>query len=559
MNLLGAVLIFIISVAVIVATFTTVMNLGGETETAALPTATAVGDGKPDVTTSIRGAIDGAERQSRGASEQGLADRKTQVELAHAFKIAAGREPTSEDEIARSLRVLDQAGQAGDAKALQVYADALHKGNGVKADPLGALQYYERSLALGNAGAGITLSLILAKGNGVAKDTTAAIGYLERSMALNESSAGLKLLGDLYAERDRPRFETARSYYERAMRQGNEGAAVALGNYALRGQATGDFAEAERYFRAALDLGSTRALKLLADTYYAKRNPARDVSRAADYYRDAALTGDESGAISLARMYIRGELEGERRDDVADLLAPLADGARQREVTKLLGDVFSLAGPGRNMRRAVQSYERAGMLGDGWAFLALGDLVRQGEPDAVALGSASAHYQKAADQGVARAYVRLGDLAWKESAAQPDSNALFYYSLAEAAGDPIGTLRLARAEQSSYQQPGHIKSAAARYRLALQEVGSVETIRHLRSGDKRGLVGIVQYLLGSTGYDTGSIDGIVGSKTISALGQFCAEHGLRECKAELEDAPLEALLKIGSFEKPIGEPRVRVQ
>ena len=163
------------------------------------------------------------------------------------------------------------------------------------------------------------------------------------------------------------------------------------------------------------------------------------------------------------------------------------------------------------------------------------------EPDAVNSGKLAAHYQKAADHGVARAYVRLGDLAWSEGATALELQRLVVLRLGRRGRGSNRHTAHGTCSAEFLDRPENIKNAATRYKLALKEVGSAETIRHLRSGDKRGFVEIVQYLLGSTGYDIGSIDGIVGSKTVSALGQFCAAQGLTECNAEVEDAPLEAL------------------
>ena len=135
--------------------------------------------------------------------------------------------------------------------------------------------------------------------------------------------------------------------------------------------------EAERYFREALALGSTKALKLLADIYYTRDNPLRDVGRAAEYYRDATLIGDDDASIALARMYTLASCLVEGAKMWWTCLSRIADGPRRRDVAKLLGDVFSLAGPGRDIQRAVQNYERAGIMGDGRAFLALGDFASQ--------------------------------------------------------------------------------------------------------------------------------------------------------------------------------------
>jgi TPR repeat protein len=433
----------------------------------------------------------------------------------------------------------------GNPKALIALGDMLRAGKVVKADPERSIAFYEEAAESGHGGAAVTLGFMFARGDEVAKDVGRAIAYLQQGAASTENAGALKLLGDLYSDSTSAFFdlEKARSSYERALAQNNGSAALALGALALRGDGGGkDFEAAARYYSQAQSLGIDRASRMLGDLYRANDNPGREIYRAAEYYRQAAQNGDEKATLALGSIYARKELSSNHVAEVIGFLSALIDGPSRGEALKLLGDLYALDGPHQDIGLAKESYARAGELGNGSAYLALGDLLRSGAGSDPDLAAAAQAYEQAAKSGVARAYIRLGDLAWKKEGAQPNRVSIYYYALAEQAGDPIGGLRLARVDQSYYNDAERLRAAIERYRIAAEVLGVDQAIRGLRSGDPRGLVGIIQDLLAANGYEVGEVDGLYGVRTGVALRQFCADRKLGDCSGEIETAPLEALL-----------------
>jgi hypothetical protein len=223
---------------------------------------------------------------------------------------------------------------------------------------------------------------------------------------------------------------------------------------------------------------------------------------------------------------------------VIRLLESIARASTESRARKLLGDIYRAGGDLHNVPLAIQNYERAASLGDGWAMLALGDLLSSGTNDRDRLDKAAVYYHDAAQRGIARAFVRLGDLNWRTRPA----TSVAYYRRAEELGDPLAGLRIARTQQREFSDHAAIIDAIQRYQTALTTAGPEQTIKHLFSGERKGLITIVQWLLVFQGYDAGEIDGLLGPRTTHQIERFCRDRRITTCEPGLHAGFVEALL-----------------
>jgi hypothetical protein len=136
----------------------------------------------------------------------------------------------------------------------------------------------------------------------------------------------------------------------------------------------------------------------------------------------------------------------------------------------------------------------------------------------------------------------LGDSVWRLGDQQREVLALRHYTQAEAAGDNLASLRIARAEQSDFRDQSAIENAARRYRAAFGAFGAEEVTRHLASGNRNGLVAIAQSLLIAEGFNVGSVDGLHGPRTIQAVQSFCRARTIGGCEQGLDGSLVAEML-----------------
>jgi TPR repeat protein len=118
----------------------------------------------------------------------------------------------------------------GDANAQYWLAEAYATGEGAKADPKRALEYYGKAAAQSHPGALYELGFVHVKGEGVKPDWRKAIKYFERAAAAGSSDAAI-LLGDAFREGKlniRKGPGKAAFYYCVALRLGDSRGARAL-------------------------------------------------------------------------------------------------------------------------------------------------------------------------------------------------------------------------------------------------------------------------------------------------------------------------------------------
>ncbi|MBB4649964.1 TPR repeat protein [Aminobacter niigataensis] len=224
------------------------------------------------------------------------------------------------------------------------------------------------------------------------------------------------------------------------------------------------------------------ALLRLGDLYSDSANTNRDLSKAFDYYRQAAEAGSTPARLRVGEMRVLGE--GTESDVEAGLaaieeVASAGDGA----ALALLGDLYSrpgIHGLSVDLTRAYGYFRRAAAAGNETGILRSGEMLARGqgpEKDStagralvrsladrgnlhalVSLGDimsdsnvgpldiqeAETAYTKAVALGHLDASLRLGDLYGSGRAGKPDfAKAFEFYDKAARAGQQLGKLRVA--------------------------------------------------------------------------------------------------------------------
>ncbi len=98
-----------------------------------------------------------------------------------------------------AVRLLEQAGAAGDAEALNLLGRCHEQGQGTEADPAAAADCYARAAALGHAWAMFNLADLCGRGHGVPRDDAKAYG-LYAAAAEKGHVKSLNMLGLFHEE-----------------------------------------------------------------------------------------------------------------------------------------------------------------------------------------------------------------------------------------------------------------------------------------------------------------------------------------------------------------------
>jgi TPR repeat protein/S1-C subfamily serine protease len=132
---------------------------------------------------------------------------------------------------------LKKSAEEGDAEAMYNLATAYEKGNGVKADPIQALRWYEAAARKGHYWALDQIGPMCLFGRGVPKNPKKAVEWLKKS-AEKGSTFNMYLLGSVYASGKHVPMDGAEAvmWYEKAAIGGNANAMTDLGTMYTNGK-----------------------------------------------------------------------------------------------------------------------------------------------------------------------------------------------------------------------------------------------------------------------------------------------------------------------------------
>lgn len=193
-------------------------------------------------------------------------------------------------------------------------------------------------------------------------------------------------------------------------------AAVILANLYRRGfgSVPKDMDEARKYYARAGAVGHVPALKVLGDLYYEGVGGARDVKKAAGYYRQAAKLGYPAAEFALAEILSGGD-EGVAQDR-KEALGWYVAAARYDHPGALyaLGRAYDLGeGVPANPQLAIGYYKAAALNGSPAAMTAMGTYFYEGKLVVKDLAIARNWFEAAAKRGDADGMVDLAAMLVK--------------------------------------------------------------------------------------------------------------------------------------------------
>jgi len=259
------------------------------------------------------------------------------------------------------------------------------------------------------------------------------------------------------------------------------------------------------WYLALASSGDPAAQYEIAVRYAEGRGVAKDYTRAAAWFREAAINGVAAAQYDLGILYDKGL--GLARDPIEAVIW---------------------------YQSAADQNEPIAQLRLGAAYLA-GDVVPHNSAEAVRW------LRRAAEQGLAEAQAMLAArYEAGDGVAQSTSGAYGWYDRAAASG--LSEAQLAKARLARTLAPQALSEAEDRAAGLAVRVPQHTTAASRQNGDglllaasppvtasgaiSRGMVGEIQRLLGTNGYDSGPADGFLGDQTMQAIRRYQQDVGL---------------------------------
>jgi localization factor PodJL len=261
---------------------------------------------------------------------------------------------------------------------------------------------------------------------------------------------------------------------------------------------------ADRYLARASD-GDPDAQYELAIRFAEGNGVDKDYKRAAAWFREAAINGVAAAQYDLGVLYDFGL--GLARDPIEAVIWYQSAADQNEPIAQLrLGSIY-LAGDvvPRNPAEAVRWLRRAAEQGLAEAQAMLAARYETGDGVAQSIGSAYGWYDLAAQSGLNEAQLAKARLA----------KTLSPQALSEAEG---------RAVKLAAQVPQHMTAASRQDGDGLLLASSTPVAPG--GAVSRGIVGEIQRLLGTSGYDCGLPDGFLGEQTTQAIRRYQQDVGL---------------------------------
>ena len=253
---------------------------------------------------------------------------------------------------------------------------------------------------------------LYARGWGVEQDFVEAYGWYLKGSNLGYAPA-INALGELYrygygVERD---YTRSRSLFMQASAKGNITALASLGDLYEHGYGVPKNADSALYFyNKASKANDAKGMRLLADTYFnygAKKgnNMCEQLKKAEPLYIKAAEKGDDIAMATLAIIHLNYDCVGAKlskseRQAAVQRWWKEAETYNNPPTFRMMGDYYSF-----NEFTQIAYYQRAAKYGDEDAMNRLGRIYQNLGFDK----EARAWYRKAANDGNAYAYYKLGD------------------------------------------------------------------------------------------------------------------------------------------------------
>ena len=456
-------------------------------------------------------------------------DKRAAKALGRAELLPADKSTNANAEVA-PLPKQASAGADGGAAAYRLGKTFLNGSATVQADPTKARSYLEQAMSAGHPTAGTLLGQALLRGKGLTIDAAAGVAVLKTQIESGRDVAAASYeIGAFYLRQTPPDVAAARPFLERSIKEGSEGAALALGrallssshagdvktglgliekqarkgkNVAIASYALGQFylrggagvpadsRKARTYLGEAVSQGYQRAQFVLGQALL--HGSGADPQAGIKMLQEQIAKGNDVGAAAyeLGAFYLDGS--DTFRPDGPKALAYLeqAIAAGKKDARLLLGRALirgDIAGDLQKGAGLLESWITDNADRSSWVMIELGRFFLSGDP-AVDPQKGRQYLERAADAGNSAAFLELASAELDGRLGTPDgAAAIAFYHQAMAAGSGSATVGLARVYLSG---KGGIKQdarAGMQVLTTAADAGSPEAIRELISISLRGI------------------------------------------------------------------------
>jgi TPR repeat protein/GTPase SAR1 family protein len=280
---------------------------------------------------------------------------------------AAGQQLYESHEYNEALTKFHTAALQGHAGAMRMLGQMFVQGDGVEQDAAQAFQWFSQSAEMGDFAAMRQLAIQYMTGTGVAKSTEDAAHWFRLS-ARGGDVVAMRLLGYVLRSVDADDPEQI-EWLTRGTEAGDAVCMRMLGLLVLAGSCglECDVSRAIELFECSVALGDSDSIVFLAMALHG----SGDFVRSAEYYRQAAESGNASAMICLGSFFYQG------------------------------------IGVEKSFEKAVEWFQRAAELDNAVAMVCLGELHESGDGVVKSAERAVELYQRASDLGNASAMVHL--------------------------------------------------------------------------------------------------------------------------------------------------------
>lgn len=264
------------------------------------------------------------------------------------------------------------------ADMLMERARVLLDARGQERNPALAARILTDAASTGSVSAMLLLAELYRKGDGVEKDVERAIGLLNGAIAAGSVKDGAFALAGLYRSADPPDAERAVAAYEQAADAGNTWAMLSLAEMLVRGDLVPvDRDRARSLIERAISSGNVRDGAYALGNLYRGANPP-DMVSAVKAYEQAMAAGDDGAALTLARIFLRGEGVPADPARALSLIESAIAAGNVGDGSVALGNFYRSQEP-PDYAKAATAFEQAINAGETWGLLALAEMVRRGE------------------------------------------------------------------------------------------------------------------------------------------------------------------------------------
>ncbi len=258
--------------------------------------------------------------------------------------LTTGSRPLIRERAPRQIDLWKKSADAGNERAMVLYAWCLQEGMGVPRDPAEAVRWLRKAADAGQPLAISNLGWCYFNGKGVAKDIPEAVRWFQKGTELNEPLS-MNNLAWSYIEGTGVTADHAEAMrlFQLSADQGYARAMYSIGLCCQKGHGrTKDLVEAVKWFRKAADLGAPYAMNELGKCYEFGTGVTKDLVEAEKWHCKAAQASDVTAMVHLAGWMIDGyehitRSPAEALDLLhkASVLDEVDDGANRSQILEL--------------------------------------------------------------------------------------------------------------------------------------------------------------------------------------------------------------------------------